>query len=73
MPKTHLRQLGFNWSACGTFAKKKEILQKFKETGDSKDIYQNKLDEACFQHNMAYGDFKNLPRRTTSDKVLHNM
>ena len=22
---------------------------------------------------MAYGDFKNLPRRTTSDKVLHNM
>ena len=21
---------------------------------------------------MAYGDFKNLPRRTTSDKVLHD-
>ena len=31
---------------------------------------KNKLDKACFQHDMAYGDFKDLARRTASDKVL---
>ena len=34
------------------------------------DIYQNELGKACFQHDMTYGDFKDLPRRTASDKVL---
>ena len=33
-------------------------------------IYQKKLDKTCFQHDVAYGDFKYLPRRTASDKVL---
>ena len=32
--------------------------------------YQSKLDKPCFQHEMAYEDFKGLPRRTASDKVL---
>ena len=27
---------------------------------------------ACFQHDVAYGDFKGLARRTTSDKVLRD-
>ena len=40
------------------------------KTGDTKCIYRNKFDEACFQHDMAYGDFKDLKRRTQSDKVL---
>ena len=31
---------------------------------------QNEPDKACFQHDMAYGDFKDLPRRTASDKIL---
>ena len=35
-------------------------------------IYQNELDKACFQHDMAYGDFKDLTRRTASDEVLHD-
>ena len=43
-----------------------------KETGDSKYVYQNELDKACFQHDMAYGHFKDLPRRTTAGKVLHD-
>ena len=30
------------------------------------------LDKACFQHDMAYGDFKDLSRRTASDKVLRD-
>ena len=58
MPKMHLRQTGFTYSACGSFTKSKERIQKFKETGDSRYIYQNELDKACFQHDMANGDFK---------------
>ena len=41
-----------------------------KETGDSRSIYQNELDKACFQHDMVYWDFKNLNRRTAADKAL---
>ena len=37
---------------------------------DIHNIYLNRLDKACFQHGMAYGDFKDLPRRTASVKVL---
>ena len=33
-------------------------------------IYQNELDKACFQHDMAYGDFKDLTKRIASDKIL---
>ena len=50
--------------------KKKERIQKFNETGDTSYIYKNELDKACFQHDMAYGDFKDLPKRTAADKVL---
>ena len=68
----HLRQLGFTYSTCGPFTKNKERIKKFKETGDSQYIYQNILNKACFQYDMAYGDFKYLPRRATSDKILRN-
>ena len=47
---------------------KKELKGLKKE--EIQDIYRNKLDRACFQHHMTYGDFKDLPRRTASDKVL---
>ena len=47
--------------------KKNERIQKCKETGDWRYIYQNELDKACFQHYMADGDFKYLTRRTESD------
>ena len=59
-------------SACGSFAKNKERIHKFKEIGDSRYIYQIELDKACFQHEMAYGDFVDLPWRTASDKVLRD-
>ena len=72
MPEMHLRQPGFTYSACGPFTKNKEIIQKFKETGDTSYIYKNELDKACFQHYMAYGDFKDLTERTMADKVLRN-
>ena len=60
MSEMHLRQPGFTYSASGSFKKNKKIIQRFKETGDSRYIYQIKLDKACFQHDLAYGDFKDL-------------
>ena len=70
--ETRLRQSGFSYSACGPFTKSKKQLQKFKEIRDPRYIYQNELDKACFQLDMAYGDFNNKPRRTASDKVLRD-
>ena len=72
MPEMHLRQPGFTYSTCGPFAKNKKGIQKFEETGDSQYIYQNEIDKAFFQHDMAYGDFKDLTRRTVSDKILRD-
>ena len=48
--------------------KNKERIQNLKETGVSRYIYQKELDKARFQHDMAYGDFKDLTRGTASDK-----
>ena len=48
-----------------------EIVNK-EETGNTSYIYENELDKACFQHDMVYGDFKDIARRTTSDKVLRD-
>ena len=62
MAEMYLRQPGFTNTACGSFTKCKERIQKFKQTGDSRYIYKNKLDEACFQHDMAYGDFRDLQK-----------
>ena len=72
MPETHLRQPGFTYSASGPFTTNKERIQKLKETGDSQYIYENKLDKACFEQDMAYRDIKDDTRRTASDKILHH-
>ena len=72
MPEMHLKQPGFTYSTCGPFTKSKERIQQFKETGDTSYIYKNELDKTCFQHDMAYGDFKDLERRTAFDKFLRD-
>ena len=36
--------------------KNKERIKTFKETGDSRYIYQSELDKACCHHDLAYGD-----------------
>ena len=72
MSEMHLRLSEFTYSACVSFTKNKERIQKFKETGDSRYIYQNELDKACFQHDMAYGGFKDSTRRAPSDKILRD-
>ena len=72
MPEMHLRQQGFTYSACGTFTKNKERVQKFMQTGNTDFIYKNELDKASFQHDMAYSKSKHLVKRTQSDKVLRD-
>ena len=68
----HLRQSGFIYSTYEPFAKNKERIQKFNGTGDSRYIHLDELNNACFQHDMAYGDFKDLLRRAPANKVLHD-
>ena len=45
------------------YLKKQKILDIF---------IKKELDKACFQHDMAYEDFKDLTRRTVSDKISHD-
>ena len=72
MLEMHLRQPGFTYSACGPFTKNKERIQKFKKMGDTSYICKNELDKACFQHDMTYGDFKDLAKIIAADKVLRD-
>ena len=68
MPEMHLKQAGFAFSACWRFTKNKERIEKFKK----QEICHKELDSACFQHDMAYGDFKNSTRRTASNKTFRD-
>ena len=70
MPERHLKQPGFTYSACGPFTKNKERIGKFMQTENTDFIYKNELDRACFQNDTAYGVFKDLKKRTQSDKDL---
>ena len=70
MPEMHLKQPQFVYSACGPFARHKERIKKFKQTGDTRYIYRNELNKACFQRDYAYANHKNLINRTKSDKAL---
>ena len=72
MPEMHLRQPQFVYSACGPFTRHKERIKKFKQTGDTRYIYRNELDKACFQYDSAYADHKDLINRTKSNKFLRD-
>ena len=72
MPEMHLRQPRFVYSACGPFTRHKERIKEFKRTGDTRYIHRNELDKACFQHDSAYADHKDLINRTEADKVLRD-
>ena len=60
MPEMHLKQPALTYSACGPFTKNKERIQKFKET---------RLGKVWFEHNIAHRDFKDVAKKTASDKV----
>ena len=70
MPEMYLRQPRFVYSACVPFTRHKERTKEFKRTGDTRYIYRNELDKACFQHDSAYADYKDLINRTEGDKFL---
>ena len=72
MLEMYLRQLQFTYIACGTFTKNKDGIQKFIQTGDSRYIYRNELDKACFKHDMVYGDFNDLAKRTATYKIFRD-
>ena len=72
IPEMHLRQSQFVYSACGPFTRYKERIKVFKRTGDTRYIYRNELNKACFQHDSAYADHKDLINRTKADKVLRD-
>ena len=62
MLEMYLIQPGFSYSACGPFTKYKKRIQKLMQTGDTNYIYNNELDKACFAHDAAYSDSKDLIR-----------
>ena len=64
----HLKQPGFTYSACAPFTKNKERIEKFMQTGNTNFIYENELDTACFQHDMAYGKTKDLVKELNQTK-----
>ena len=68
MLEMHLKQPGFTYSGCGRFTKNKEKIEKFMQTGTTDFIYRNDLDKACFQYDMAYGDFKDLKKELSQTK-----
>ena len=72
MSEIHLKQPQFTYSACGPFTKHEQRIQKFKETGDTNYIYKNELDKACFVHDAAYSESKDLTKRTVAYKILKN-
>ena len=72
MPELHLKQPGFTYRADGLFTKPCERIQKFREIVNLKHIYRNELDKACFAHDAAYSDIKDLAKRTISEKILRD-
>ena len=62
MPEMHLRQPRFDYSACGPF----------KRTGDTRLLYRNELDKACFKHDAAYAKYKDVENKLISDQKLRN-
>ena len=72
MPEMHLRQPQFVYSAFVPFTRHKERIKEFKRTGDTRLLYRNELDKACFKHDAAYVKYKDVENRLISDQKLRN-
>ena len=72
MPEMYLRQPQFVYSACGPFTRHKERIKEFKRTGDTRLLYRNELDKACFKHDAAYAKYEDVDNRLISDQKLRN-
>ena len=60
------------YSACGPFTRHKERIKEFKRTRDTRLLYRNELDKACFKHDAAYAKYKDVENRLISDQKLRN-
>ena len=60
----HLKQPGLTYSDCGPFTKHLERIKTFRETGNLKHLYKDKIGKACFAHYTTYSDSKDLAKRT---------
>ena len=69
MIKLHLRRLGSTYIPCGLFAKDLERIKKFQRNRQFR-FLKELLDKACFAHDAAYSDSKDLAKGTISDKTL---
>ena len=72
MPERHLRLPQFVYSACGPFTRHKEKIKEFKSAGDTRLLYRNELDKACFKHDATYVKYKDVENRLISDQKLKN-
>ena len=72
MPELHFQQPGFIYSASGPFTKHHEGIWKFREEGNLKYLNRNELGKACFAHDAAYSDSKDLAKGTIWDKILND-
>ena len=70
MSQMHLKQPGFTYSTYGPFTKNKEKNKKLKEIGDISTKINLIRHAFSMTGMMTYRDFKDLARRTASDKVL---
>ena len=73
MPETQLKNLKVGrYRAFGPFTRHKDRINTFIRTGDTNYIYKNELDKACFAHDAAYSDFKDIKNRTVENKILRD-
>ena len=56
----------------GHLLKRKKEFKSLKKQ-EIQAIFTNELDKACFQHDMAYGDFEDIMRKTAAGKVLRDL
>ena len=70
MPEMHLRQPQFVYRACGPSTRYKERIKEFKRTGDTRLLYRNELDKACFKHDAAYVKYKDVENGLISDRKI---
>ena len=73
MAELHLKHTWFTYSACRPITKHRETFQKFRETGNLKYLYKDKLDKACFAYDAAYSHKKDLAKITISGKILKDI
>ena len=72
MSEMHPRHPGFTYSACGPFTINTKECKKLKKQEIHNIFIKKKLNKVCFQHDMTYGNFKYLTRKTAPDKIFHN-